>query len=812
MLAASARRVWGFSLLGPLPPDPGGEPWQVVTIGYNLGYEEHRLPGEPEWLGDIGGPHNLGEGYRRNVPILYYAYDQSFDQGDFFGLQGPAAIDGAFNILNAFTNVDQYSPGLTEFPLNALHYNYTAESLYLTDIKSVTLHLLVEQLGLADPARFSWTLHDRDPGTACPLTVTYLVVQRNFDGTSPASQQTLVYSPYVNDTLLSYFIEEWCGNPTPPPWSATTVVYATDPENPQNIPVAADTSEQSEEFDFGPDSFYKLPTIYGLQIGSYYNTLTRDDVAGLRYLMTTNNADVEQVSSNAFLFAISTNPPGQEVQFPSPTATNSFSATNGGFYVFDGTYGYGDYGWLLASSVTDSPAVLQALYPGLIISSSTNYFVTATNWTYTQYFTNAAGYGAPYPPPLTLVTVSNGHPYLLEKYVTTFANVVLDPKNEHSTTRATLQNTTVTPNLSAPYGSPPVTNVTTRTITLNSPSGDFFVLPLFGTNLCPLDLIRTGLTNVFVLTNFLTSTLTNIVTVTNTSIYTSSLVELTYFTNYTWVANPVSCTVETNAVDKFRGIGGVKFVRNDTYDYLIGQFIPPITNYYNMVLYNFTNHLWESHPIVRVVTQPDILLTAQDYANGPAGVNYVGTVLRTINFNSSQIVGGLHGPGTIEAPSVITYQRVGSVFQQDFPFTDTHAWIDPSEVNETTQYPLLQWASFDGSTNPPVVFPNGTSLENLENQVTVQLISTPSGPLVGGVGLYDSIQFNAVGGPYTPQFSWTASGVPNEAGSGLPPGLYLSGTGLLSGTPTTSGTYDFVLTLTDFQNRTVSWTLSITIN
>jgi hypothetical protein len=40
----------------------------------------------------------------------------------------------------------------------------------------------------------------------------------------------------------------------------------------------------------------------------------------------------------------------------------------------------------------------------------------------------------------------------------------------------------------------------------------------------------------------------------------------------------------------------------------------------------------------------------------------------------------------------------------------------------------------------------------------------------------------------------------------------LSSNGVLSGTPTTSGTYDFVLQLTDILGRTVQWTISITIN
>jgi len=80
------------------------------------------------------------------------------------------------------------------------------------------------------------------------------------------------------------------------------------------------------------------------------------------------------------------------------------------------------------------------------------------------------------------------------------------------------------------------------------------------------------------------------------------------------------------------------------------------------------------------------------------------------------------------------------------------------------------------------------------------------------VGLPYTVQFNAVGGPFTPQFTWTASGVSGQSYSGVPPGLMLSSNGVLSGTPTTSGTYDFVLQLTDILGRTVQWTISITIN
>jgi hypothetical protein len=818
LLTAGLPASRGFSLLGPLPPDAGGEPWQVDTIGYNLPYfTDLAIPGGPVWLGDIGGPHNLGEEYRHNAPILYYTYDPSFTEGDFFGAEALAAVDGAFSIMNSLTNVDRYSPGLSEFPLSAQHYNYTAESLYLTDLKSVTLHMLVEQLGLADPARYSWTLHDRyQSPIPCPIGTFYLVVQRNFDGTSIPSLQNLAYSPYVNGELLSYYIAEHCTGP--PPDLGVTVPYMTDPAGTENIPVAANNFQALEEEATYEEGLLipiieRIPTIFGLQIGGYYTGLTRDDVAGLRYLLSTNNANVEPIPASAFLFSVTTNLTLQQL-FPDLTGTNLVSTNAFGFYYFNGTYGYGDYGALIAASLTNSPAVLQALYPGLVIASSSNYFVLATNWTFTQYFTNVIG--TVYPPVLTLVTVSNAHPFLLEKFVTTFANVF--PNHVSANTVVKRQTITVSPNTTgSPYPPTTVTNVTTQNVTLAGvPYGDFFVLPLFETNVCPINFLYTGLTNVLSITNVLTGSTNNVVTSSNTLTFTSSLIQIYNFTNYTFVIHPVTCAEVTNAPGRYRGLGRIQFQRAiPAYDYLLNQYLTPITNYYNMVAQNITNNQWEVRHIVRIVTQPDVLLTAADEATGPGDVPFDFTVLRDIHYNSSQIIPGLHGPGTIDGQVVFTYNKAGPVFYNG-PFADANSFINPDEVNEITQTPELQWASFDGSTNDPVLYPNTTSLQNLEFQTLSQLVVTPGGPLVTYSGSYYSVQFSVTGGALAPPFTWSATSAPGIAGSGLPAGLSVLSnggyTGILSGTPTSAGTYDFVLKLTDSLGHAVQWPLSITIN
>jgi len=116
---------------------------------------------------------------------------------------------------------------------------------------------------------------------------------------------------------------------------------------------------------------------------------------------------------------------------------------------------------------------------------------------------------------------------------------------------------------------------------------------------------------------------------------------------------------------------------------------------------------------------------------------------------------------------------------------------------------MLQWASFDGSTNDPVVYPNGTSIQDLQNQILIQ-ISPPSLP-DGTNGIAYSATFSATGGQ--PPYTWAVSTSP-----GLPPGLGLSGS-TISGTPDGSaGTYDFTIQLTDSVNRVVTLNYSIIIH
>ncbi len=773
LLAAGLQSSWGFSLLG--PQGNGGDAWQTGVIGYGYAYMDNAMPGGPIYLGDIGAPKDMFEEFRRNVPIIYYSYDANF--WTYFHSNGVAAVDSAMNVINSLTNVDKLDPNA--FPLNSQHENSDASALYLTDLKSATLHLLVEQLGLAEPGRFTWTLHDRDPGPACPQTALYLVVQRNFEslGLVPAQIQ---YSSYVNNILYTYYIIEICAPGNPLAW---TVPFSTDTDSDQNTAVADNIGDI-----FGGG---------GLQVGGFYTGLTRDDVSGLRYLYSTNNVNRESAPAGSLLFSAVTNTTGQQALFP----VNASTVT--GF----GTY---DYGAFLAAAATNAPSVMQSNYPGLVVTSSHDYWIPATNLSITSTFVPPP-VGSPYGTPQRLLLVTNRSYYPLHKYVTTFANVVTNYYLPNAP--AILQTVTVAPLVGAPFGSPLATNITNLKVTLkNTPAGSFYIVPLLGTNRCPVDILYTLQKNVIYTTNSLTATGTNTVTSTNTtgSSYTQNLI--TWYTNYTYVTLPVTCDNPTNTTGYYQGVGKVKFVRVD-YDSLIGvESWQPQTNGYDMVALQGSR--WVRRHFDRVVTAPEILITCSDQAEANT---FNGSVIRDINFDDTQRLSNLAGPGTITPNTIFDYNKVNNAFRNGYEaqfmfknqllFLGTNIFnLGFSNVNETVQVQTSHWGSFDASTNYPVVYPDTESLDNLNNQMLAQVSPTSLDNGTSDV-FYGPVQFTVDSTRLTAPFTWSASN--------LPPGLTMDSTGLLTGTPVRLApnalVYDVTVTVTDANSNTVQWDYSLII-
>jgi hypothetical protein len=289
MLGTGLPSARAFSLLGPF------DTWQVPALGFN-----------PPIAGfDIGGPQNLGEEYRWNVKTVFYGFDESFL--NYFGSHGTAAVHAAFKIVNDLPPVSQMSADLAEFPTDTKRVNFQAGALRLLDLKSYTLSFLVEELGLAPAERFAWCLRDRNVvNLGNNVTITnYTVIQRNFD------PSTLQPTAYVNGVLYSYQVLEFVN----PAWT-DAVEFRVDP-----LAIGFSSVSTAARGIFTG----------GLLAGEFFIGLTRDDVGGLRYLLRTNNYNVENLILGVVTTpTVVTNPPpiGSPAGTP-PTITTNTPVVNG---------------------------------------------------------------------------------------------------------------------------------------------------------------------------------------------------------------------------------------------------------------------------------------------------------------------------------------------------------------------------------------------------------------------------------------------------------------------------------------------------
>jgi hypothetical protein len=742
-LTFSFQSAWAFSLLG--PEANGDDTYQVQEIGFN----PLTAGAAPPFILDSlsAGPKNLGDGYRPNTPVLFYTFTPSF--GSWFGSNGEAAVQQAFDILNNVSNVDSYSPALSEFPLNSQSINYQAQALELNDLKSVTLAILLQELGLADSVRYTWVLFDRDnpTGSTCPvggpsLGYTYATVPRNYDIiASPLN--VLQYSPYVNGELYSYFIFDDCDAPAASPPTADALEIPADPFH-SNPPVSSGVGE------FG--LLYNFSTY-----GNFFTGLTRDDVAGLRYLISTNNT----------LFA-----PGTGYREAPDTGSLLYS-TN--FNTLPLLY-TSNYNALVSAAATNDAAALQVLYPGLLVTSIPTYYTNIISIGGVSFVTNFP-YG--YPGGI-IAAVTNYSTNLVLIYQYSFGNVVTN--KVYSKTSFAIQTITFGPQIGQPSGGQfvLVTN-TSAPFQSNVVSGDFFLIT---NGACGPEIVQTNQITLNVVTNTTIG-----VTNANGTFFVQNLIS--YFTNYTFSIHP--CTLSSNAIADYQGIGKMQFVRvaDKSYDYQNGIFTQPITNQYMMV--QITNGLLITQTFQRVVTAPDFVFDGEtlDRGGNDTVLNNPAIAPGSPSFNTTLAPAGHAGPGTIDyggggSNVVITFNTVGPVYRNESsPFS-----LTGPGTPAVRDY--FAWASFDGTTNTPVVYPDGTSIANLAAEAFIQI--TPPPPLLpnGTSNVVYNVTFTAAGGQ--PPYAWTLA--PGSAG--LPTGLNLSSGGVISGTPTQRGTFiNIIVRLTD---------------
>lgn len=754
LLALSLQSAHGFALYGPL------ESWQTLVLGYDR-IAEIDYPQDTWTIHEANfafAPKNRNEWYRWSVPTLYYTYDPSFLT--YFGSNGVQAVDAAFNIMNAVTNVDRYSADLREFQTQEIRVNYTAAALHLFDIKSAAFEMLLTRMGLADPERWAFCIKERvlPPGLQCPY-YDFTIVQRNFDPLS------LDYSRYINGSMFSYIMRGAC----PPAYERfDTVEYLLDPTETYNSAVAAS----------------KIVTPNIRYFGHYHTWLTRDDIGGLKYIYSTNR------------LALELSPP-DTVQFVTNTAPTLLVTSN--------------LSILAAQAYTNSAAVLSGLFPGLAIIDSTNWFTNVFTTNVTAYFTNFPWDPAFQPTRIaysTNVTVSS-----ISVYDHTYGNLMqvkwtpdgykmiplykLPPRSPAWVSIETsIVGVTNNPWLPS-AGTFVYSNTLLSTFLTNDVVGDYVLPP---TNFCAADIVYAQLTNVVSFTNPL-YTATNLVASTNASGLTNSGTLLAfsqnliqYYTNRAFVIHPVTC--ETNTAGLRQGLGKISFVRHD-YDSLLGRFFYPITNFFKMVAY--TNNGPVVQQFQRVVTRPDIVIASRDLLNAIPDVPVVdSTAASAPLFNGTNGIPGLAGPGTLEGPMTLTFNQSGPVrLNSGIVFGD-----------EVSSILWFTWASFDGSTNAPTLFGGGT-IQDLLNQIAI--VVAPTTLPVGVQGRPYNVTLSVNGGqaPY----NWAMSPISPP----LPQGMSFQGnagntaTATLTGTPVAAGTHQFQIRVTDAGGRFVDMNYSLVV-
>jgi hypothetical protein len=183
----------------------------------------------------------------------------------------------------------------------------------------------------------------------------------------------------------------------------------------------------------------------------------------------------------------------------------------------------------------------------------------------------------------------------------------------------------------------------------------------------------------------------------------------------------------------------------------------------------FTNYAIANNQVVtqifsRVVSEPDILFSAADIVSAPESGPTIYVLTREFpRFNTNGITTGvatpLAGPGTLGPPVEICYNRVGPIRLNS----------GPQFLDERTSVERYSWGSFDGTTNAPIIYPNGTDIANLESQVLLHISPASLSLPLDFVGQTNLVASGGV--PYY-QPPFTLALAPGSAP--LPPGMTFS--------------------------------------
>lgn len=717
-----------FSLLGPWAT------WQTTDLGYQIDTVDDSI----DW--DAGGPMNLKEGYRWNIPVMTYAFDKSFM--DYYGEKGVEEVERAVATINdTFAHMYKDDNYLDTIPTGVARYNYRASALGLVDLYSEVLSHLTEKLGIGPAERYCWTLRNATPPTDDSIGM-YYTIRRSFD------PETLEPTPYVNGVLYSYRISYY-----------------------------GDEGQYAEALEITPD-----PTAIGYASvagrynnahqaipleGLYYTGLSRDDVGGLRWLYSADNYAFEGTSV--------TGAGSGSAGILTPDYTMPVIVTNLDLAQF----------LIAVERTTNTAAQVLALYPGLNI--------TSTNWDYetiktTNYVYAPTSPWMPYGQVPVLVPQVENHFRLLYTYgydnvITNFGGNVTKDKIQYIIISSGAQ---MSPWL--PYGTGTDGTAVTNyiNVTTNRVTGGIMILGGLaanantndtGTNVANnaggYEFLATNFVRRVYVTNLIASATTNTATGgngtndnggttigigigddtggdtgtgTNAATVSFNQYMVTSYDLYEYLVYPILWSDEgngggddTNAVVAtsvlYRpGLAGNFRLMRVNFDNLIGSTFTPTNMYFSNVVYmklkdNVTDPVTDPYgqldvtTIRRRLTQPDIIFSASDQG---AGSPSMAVMNEWINYsgNNSAVNGGTNaaaGPGIISSVGGIDFNTVAN----DIWVNDTQGPLSLFEQNNGRTH---LWASFDGSTNAPHLYSGSSSWKTIqwvEQQITNTFNSVP---------------------------------------------------------------------------------------
>ena len=390
----------------------------------------------------------------------------------------------------------------------------------------------------------------------------------------------------------------------------------------------------------------------------------------------------------------------------------------------------------------------------------------------TAYYANSP-FGQVGSPP-TLQFTTNYDTNVMFVYTRQFANVVTNTFSTVGLVTVIDTNIYFPPGGFAGYST---TNTTVTTMLTNIPTGDFYI----DTNGCGLQILSNvlakaiGITNTLVVTNVPTAGGSNTI---SSGTFLLSRTYINWFTNYNLASFQVLCV--TNEPSLRRGIEKITFVKTP-YDSQLGRFYAPQTNYFTMTTVTNSTNWVQTYQ--RVATAPDFLFSARDMLPGPAAPPMI-----------YADVPGLAGPGTIDPPTTITFNKSGPIFYN----VRTN---NQSSLDEATAVHEFMWASYDGSTNAPVLYSDGASIASLESQMLMQVTSVSLPPAHVGVAYTTQLTGGVL--PHT----WSLA----PASPALPSGLGLTTTGQLSGSPDTVGISSFFVQMTGADGGFTVWQVTFTV-